>query len=616
MTQRTRAHASSTPVSRQPFSTTSSCPPPLYTDGWCVGENGAVATTSDGGITWTNVADDVDATEFFCNPVDPGDPDDAYIIHFFSNDPLKGILAAEYRKVYTTIDGGLTWTKLDVTTDGPDPAEPAITYIHDSPINNLEWWGLEFDDPTDSASGAYLVGGIGNQKGYMYRTEGIWTDDWLQVKNYEFLDPNGIMSQFCAPTTQYDVLIMDTSATPVQALSVGYGSQIFDYKSGVPNYDPGTCTVLLPGSTVDTWVEQPRPPLPGDREPLFRALAKLSGTEAVAAGGFGRIIHYDTATGVVTDQGSVNPNRLNDGLFFDVSGSTTGVVTGQFLDINVTTDNGLTWDEATADWAPDDNHQSRGIAFNDTGDAGIVVGDMLGEPFLAPYLGKGFIARTVNGDAENWQIVAAPAGVRDLHDVTIVASATCDGSAQLETAFAVGALGTVLKSTDSGATWTDKSPPGLDGRFFGVSFSDPCTGYAVGDLGSAFITADGGDNWSSTGIGTGETVYDIQTWGDGSQAVAVGENGGVWIRSGFRFAKVDWQVEGLSVDEDLYDVEVLNDGDEIWISGDQGVLLYRDPTLTWSKPPSGTTIILPKVSFPTTSQGFAIGGTFTILKTL
>lgn len=590
--------------------------PPTYKDGWSVGENGAIAVSGDFGKTWTNVAGDVHATNFYCDPNDPEDPDDAYIVHFFSDNPLKGIIATEYRRVYTTDDGGDEWDEVDVTLDGFDPALPPIAYGHDNPANNLEWWGLDFDDPTLSTSPAYLVGGIGNQTGYMYRTAGIWSDPWLQIPEFDLLEALGVPAN-CSPTTQYSVAMLGAG----RPVSVGYGSQIFDRVLGNPDFDPDSCEFLSPpGGQTLTWVEQDPPATgagspSGPGKPLFRAIAKLSPTEAVAAGGFGRIVHYDASTGVITDQGSIYPTRLNDGTFFKVGVDTHGLVTGQFLDINYTEDAGVTWVNPDLGWSINNSHQARAIAFDPGAGLGFVVGDMLDQTY-GHLGGMGFMGRTIGLATEEykfWEIMAVPAGTRTLHDVTIV-STDC-GGAEPVTAYSVGELGVVLKWTATGGVWVNESPTGYDGILYGTSFVDACTGWVAGQGSKVFRTEDGGDNWVAVTVRSPESrILDIATWGDGSSAVAVGDDGGVWIGQS-PLLRVDFDALGLTVEDDLYDVEVIGNGDQIWISGDNGILLHRNSSLVWSKPETRTTLQLPKVEFLSATEGYAVGVTFTILET-
>lgn len=60
--------------------------------------------------------------------------------------------------------------------------------------------------------------------------------------------------------------------------------------------------------------------------------------------------------------------------------------------------------------------------------------------------------------------------------------------------WAVGPVGTVLQSTDDGATWQDRSL-GKDITLNAVSFVDDREGWVVGEFGTILHTVDGGQSW-------------------------------------------------------------------------------------------------------------------------
>jgi photosystem II stability/assembly factor-like uncharacterized protein len=76
------------------------------------------------------------------------------------------------------------------------------------------------------------------------------------------------------------------------------------------------------------------------------------------------------------------------------------------------------------------------------------------------------------------------------------------------TGFAVGDTGTILKSTDAGATWTPLTS-GTSNTLHGVYFLDPNQGVAVGDGGTILRTTDGGATWLSIASGVGDTLRSV-----------------------------------------------------------------------------------------------------------
>jgi hypothetical protein len=61
--------------------------------------------------------------------------------------------------------------------------------------------------------------------------------------------------------------------------------------------------------------------------------------------------------------------------------------------------------------------------------------------------------------------------------------------------WACGRWGTILRTTDGGATWT-RQVSGTDYTLTSISFADPVHGWAVGDGGTILSTKDGGTTWT------------------------------------------------------------------------------------------------------------------------
>jgi photosystem II stability/assembly factor-like uncharacterized protein len=76
------------------------------------------------------------------------------------------------------------------------------------------------------------------------------------------------------------------------------------------------------------------------------------------------------------------------------------------------------------------------------------------------------------------------------------------------TGFVVGDTGTILKSTDAGATWTPLTS-GTSTTLHGVYFIDPDEGVAVGDNGTILRTTDGGATWQSIASGVEDSLKSV-----------------------------------------------------------------------------------------------------------
>ena len=66
----------------------------------------------------------------------------------------------------------------------------------------------------------------------------------------------------------------------------------------------------------------------------------------------------------------------------------------------------------------------------------------------------------------------------------------------MNTCFAVGYGGLIIKTTNRGTNWTKVLPNGENKTFYDVKFADESTGFAAGDYGEVLRTTDGGLNWN------------------------------------------------------------------------------------------------------------------------
>src|SRR5207237_770107 len=69
------------------------------------------------------------------------------------------------------------------------------------------------------------------------------------------------------------------------------------------------------------------------------------------------------------------------------------------------------------------------------------------------------------------------------------------------TGWAVGAVGTIVHTSDGGATWSGQDS-GANNNLGALDFTDALTGWAVGDRGTILHTSDGGATWSGQDSGT------------------------------------------------------------------------------------------------------------------
>lgn len=88
----------------------------------------------------------------------------------------------------------------------------------------------------------------------------------------------------------------------------------------------------------------------------------------------------------------------------------------------------------------------------------------------------------------------------------------------------VGEFGRIASSADGGATWQEPPPP-VDISLMSVAFADAMTGVAVGLSGTVLATSDGGVSWAALPAFTDRHIFGI-TVAD-SRFVAAGDAGGI-----------------------------------------------------------------------------------------
>src|SRR5207244_2432999 len=77
---------------------------------------------------------------------------------------------------------------------------------------------------------------------------------------------------------------------------------------------------------------------------------------------------------------------------------------------------------------------------------------------------------------------------------------------------AVGSGGTVVQSTDGGATWSAKAS-GTSEQLNAVRFMDGQNGWVAGTNGYVARTTNGGTSWTPVGLGTGSDLNGVDAKG-------------------------------------------------------------------------------------------------------
>jgi len=148
----------------------------------------------------------------------------------------------------------------------------------------------------------------------------------------------------------------------------------------------------------------------------------------------------------------------------------------------------------------------------------------------------------------------------------------------------VGVAGTVMRTTDAGATWT--RPPSATGfNLNGVWFTTASEGWAVGNSGTVMHTVDGGQSWSRIlTVGEGDALYDV--WFATPDTGWVVGASGLIVRTFDR--GVTWHSTRLPTTFAIHGVAFSGTRDG-WAVGGGGVIAgTNDRGLTWSIVPTPT----------------------------
>ena len=116
-----------------------------------------------------------------------------------------------------------------------------------------------------------------------------------------------------------------------------------------------------------------------------------------------------------------------------------------------------------------------------------------------------------------------------------------------DTGWVVGNLGTVLKTTNRGATWTRRVIAGVGENLMDVHFVSGSLGFTVGSAGAVLRTVDGGQSWQKQNV-TGFVLRGVAFAG-AQEGWAVGDNGEIFgtDNGGTSWTRVQPSVTDLSL---------------------------------------------------------------------
>jgi photosystem II stability/assembly factor-like uncharacterized protein len=188
------------------------------------------------------------------------------------------------------------------------------------------------------------------------------------------------------------------------------------------------------------------------------------------------------------------------------------------------------------------------------------------------------------------------------------------------TAIAVGGSNAarVRKSTDGGFTWTTTllASGGGEYNLYAVCFTNTTTGYAVGNLGEILCSTDTGNTWSlqSNPISTEGLCQLFGVSFSSGNGIAVGANGRItWTSNGGSSWKSPTTNPAGS--NGLYGVAFYNSTNAVAV-GDGGLIIKStDGGNNWTNITNSNTDALIAVRFFNGSTGIAVGMSGTVLRT-
>jgi photosystem II stability/assembly factor-like uncharacterized protein len=182
----------------------------------------------------------------------------------------------------------------------------------------------------------------------------------------------------------------------------------------------------------------------------------------------------------------------------------------------------------------------------------------------------------------------------------------------VNTSVAVGNFGTIVRTTDGGATWTVQSS-GTTNNLFAVSFVDASTGWAVGaseDYRSGIIlhTTDGGLTWTPQASPTTNALSGVD-FVDAETGTAVGLHGTILHTTD---GGATWLAQDSGTDYWFFGVSFV-DQNTGWVVGGLETILHTTDggaTWTWQHHSERCCNGLHAVSFIDPLTGWAAGGFF------
>ncbi len=194
-----------------------------------------------------------------------------------------------------------------------------------------------------------------------------------------------------------------------------------------------------------------------------------------------------------------------------------------------------------------------------------------------------------------------PEGPSELHAVQFI---------DAEVGWAVGSAGTVLSTSNGGASWARRDP-GVPDSLVALHFIDASRGWVASDEGSILFTETGGRTWQSQHAGA-EGLRGIEFADEETGWALTYPTAGLLITVD---GGANWVRVALPEESEIASFDFV-DGNHGWAVGASGaILVTQDTGMSWEPQQSGTGSDLLDVHFRNTGDGWAVGRNGTILVT-
>jgi len=196
----------------------------------------------------------------------------------------------------------------------------------------------------------------------------------------------------------------------------------------------------------------------------------------------------------------------------------------------------------------------------------------------------------------------------------------------VDNGYATGDAGTVLKTSNGGASWIDVSIPSTY-PVSDLSFVTPLLGWVVtGDpnnsmsTGSVWNTSDGGTTWNQQSLGTTNARLGV-SFVSATNGWACGANNGPWDIRATTNGGSSWTLQSGSGYGWTYDIDCISSTlgwtvGVVYFPSSSGFVLKTTNGTSWTQLNTGTVPFLYGVQFVDANFGYAVGDAGTVIATV